>query len=70
MKRSLARTSAAKDLGTILANQSDPAYMAAVARQRAAIREGKAWRYNAFTGQWYLRKVVDGTVHQPDEQAA
>ena len=70
MKRSLARTSTAKDLSTILANQSDPAYMAAVARQRAAVQDGKTWRYNALTGEWYLRKVVDGTVHQPDEQAA
>lgn len=64
------RTSTATDLPTILANQSDPTYMAAVARQRALIQEGRAWRYNALTGEWYLRPVVDGTVHQSDEQAA
>jgi hypothetical protein len=58
------RTSTAKDLGTILANQSDPSYMAAVARQRALVQEGKVWRYNRATGEWYLRKVVDGTVQE------
>lgn len=58
------RTSTATDLATILANQSSPTYMAAVARQRAAIQAGKVWRYNRAKGEWYLRKVVDGTVQQ------
>lgn len=56
------RTSFAKDLDAILANQSDPAYMAAVAKQRAAVLEGKRWKYNEKTGQWYLKRVVDGTA--------
>jgi len=32
--------------------------------------DGKVWRYHEDIGQWLLVPVVDGTVHQPDEQAA
>ena len=63
------RTSTATDLATILANQSSPTYMAAVARQRAAVQDGKVWRYNAVTGQWRLVPILDGTVHE-DQRVA
>lgn len=52
------RTSTATDLATILANQSDPTYMAVVARQRAALMAERAWRYNPKTGEWYLKRVL------------
>lgn len=66
--RSQPRTSFATTLPEILANQSDPAYMAAVAQRRHALLEGHRWAYNDKTGQWYLKKVHDGAVKT--EQAA
>lgn len=49
-----------------MAQQSDAAYMASLARQRHAIMETHAWdeRLYAETGEWRLvpRPVLDGTV--------
>ena len=46
----------------ILAQQSDPAYMAQRARQIMETLTGKVWCYSADSGEWTLEPVYDGSI--------